>query len=236
MSELDSSRETAAVPQPRTEPDLPAAAPAKTVVQEFVLVHDAMRHAVGLLAASAERLRPGPTPRAKELASFADFLLDFVHHHHTGEDEHWWPALEAGSAAAGAVLAPLTDDHHELDPLIAQLREHVVALRTGTHDVAAVRRDATALRDHVVEHLAAEEPVLLPLLDQHLSDADAERLSRLMGKTAPRKGMSYLLGSLDAAAPERQQVLLAKMPPPIRWLRPLMLRRYRRRVAVLVPA
>jgi len=42
---------------------------------------------------------------------------------------------------------------------------------------------------------------------------------------------------MDAAASlQRQQVILSKMPPPVRWLRPLMLRSYRRRVAVLVPA
>jgi len=240
MSELDSSRGTAAVPEQRGKGSPPEAAPAgppKPVVQEFLLIHDAMRHACGVLADSADRLRPGPTPQAKELAAFASFLLDFVHHHHAGEDEHWWPALQAGSAAAGAVLAPLTDDHHELDPLLAALRGHAAALRTGMHDVPAVRRDAAALRDHLLEHLAAEEPVLLPLLTEHLSDAEAERLGRLMAKTAPRKGLSYLLGSMDAAASlERQQTILSKMPPPVRWLRPLMLRSYRRRVAVLVRA
>jgi len=39
-----------------------------------------------------------------------------------------------------------------------------------------------------------------------------------------------------AASLGRQQVILSKMPPPVRRLRPLMLRAYRRRVAVLVPA
>jgi hypothetical protein len=160
-----------------------------------------------------------------------------VHHHHTGEDEHWWPALVARSAASGTVLQPLTDDHHELDPLLERLRDQVAPLKGGTHDVAAVRRDATALRDHLLEHLADEEPVLFPLLAEHLEEAEAVRLGKVMAGSAPRSGLPYLLGALDAVATEQeQQVILSKMPPPIRWVRPLLLRRYRKDVAVLTGA
>lgn len=244
MSDLDSNEQTAAqtaahtaeVPQQRTPAaPPPAAPPPPDVVREFQLVHDAMRHAVRLLADATGRVQPGASPHATELGRYTGCLLDFVHHHHTGEDDHWWPALQASTDAAGTVLSPLTDDHHQLDPLIEALRGHAAALRAGTHDVAAVRRDAGALRDHLLAHLEAEEPVLFPLLADHLSPAEAERLGKVMAGSAPRKGLSYLLGAMDAAAtPEQQQVILSKMPLPIRLLRPWMLRTYRRKVAVLL--
>lgn len=235
MSEVDSTQGTASVPQQRQEAAPPA--PLPSVVAEFGLVHAAMRHSAGLLVRAADGLGPGSSPRATKLAGFTSALLEFIHHHHSGEDEHWWPALVAHSAAAGTVLEPLTDDHHELDPLLDALRGHVTRLRAGTHDVDALRRDAAALRAHLLEHLEAEEPVLFPLLAEHLPQAEAERLGRLMGKTAPRSGLSYLLGAMNASATElEQQVILTKMPPPVRWARPLLLRRYRKDVAVLTGA
>jgi hypothetical protein len=203
-------------------------------VREFTLVHDAMRHSSGLLVRAAGGLPAGSSARASKLSGYLTAFLEFVHHHHTGEDEHWWPSLRAaGLVPAADVLSPLTDDHHELDPLLDALRAHAAALKAGTHDPAALLRDATSLRDHLLEHLAAEEPVLFPLL-AGMAPAEATRLGRLMGKTAPRSGLSYLLGAMNEVASEQeQQVILAKMPPPIRWLRPRMLRTYRKNVAVL---
>jgi iron-sulfur cluster repair protein YtfE (RIC family) len=231
MSEVDSKPVTAEVPQQRT-PQVQDG-PQPSVVREFTLVHDAMRHSSGLLVRAATSLPAGSSPRASKLSGFLTAFLEFVHHHHTGEDEHWWPSLRAAGLVAGEVLTPLTDDHHELDPLLDTLRAHAAALKAGTHDPAVLLRDATSLRDHLLEHLAAEEPVLFPLL-AGMAPAEAARLGRLMGKTAPRSGLSYLLGAMNEVASEQeQQVILAKMPAPIRWLRPRMLRTYRKNIAVL---
>ena len=233
MSEVESAPAAASVPQQRQES---ASGPAARtgVVREFQMVHDAMRHAVAVLADAGAGLTPGPSTKARQLGAFADFLLVFVHHHHSGEDEHWWPSLRERSAAAGTVLAPLTDDHHDLDPLLDALRGHAAQLKAGAHDPGAVARDTAALRDHLLEHLAAEEPVLFPLLTEHMDKDEAERLGRLMAKSAPKSGLSYLLGLLDdTASPQEQQLILGKMPPPIRWLRPLMLRSYRKAMAPL---
>lgn len=223
------------IPQPRQEPSvLPTGTPPRAVV-EFGVIHDAMRVAVQALADAAAGTRLGDAPRINTLVRACTVAVGFVRHHHRGEDEHWWPAFRAQAAAAGDQLAPLTADHHELEPILEDIEAQSAFLRRDPTDAEALRglTDSTAaLRDHILEHLAVEEPVLFPLLAA-LPTETADQLSELSARTAPKKGLPYFFGFLAAGAPDRQQLILDQMPKPVVLLRPLALRRYRRAMARL---
>lgn len=237
MTEL-STRAVVAVPAPRTSSETlaPVAAAAPDVVRQLGLAHDAMRSAVGLFAHAATGLQPGRSPRATELAHLADTLAAVLRHHHDVQERHWWPSLQRRSPEATQALGLLTDDDRDLEPLLEVLGLHAVLLRAGSHDARAVRRHARVLREHLGEHLAVAGPVLSPLLDR-LDPQEAERLARLDAETAPRDGLSYVLGALDdAAGRQEQRVVLAALPLQVRLRRPLLLRRYRKDVAVLTAA
>lgn len=236
MSDVESPRTTAAVPAQRRPADPPpvAAAAVPDVVREFRLVHDAMRHTASLLVRAAAVVGPGRSARAEELGACTEALLALVHHHHTAEEQYWWPSLRERSPAAAQQLALLAGDHHDLDPLLETLGVHAQLLKAGTHDVGALQRDALELRNHLIQHLAAEEPVLLPLLAAHIDPAEAAPLAQVVPFPTPNAALSYLLGAMNAVAGEEdQQVVLRRMPRTIRWLRPFLLHRHRRNVALL---
>ncbi len=72
------------------------------------------------------------------------------------------------------------------------------------------------------------------MLEQHISDAEAHAMAAQAARSAPKKGISWLMGGVAYAMtpPERANFLTA-FPKPIVWLRPLLLRKYRRNCAAL---
>lgn len=92
--------------------------------------------------------------------------------------------------------------------------------------------------DDMLSHLDHEEPVFFPLLTKYMPDAENERLAALLAKKAPRKGLSWLIGGVEYGMTREQSTeFLASFPKPIQWMRPLLLRKYKRgvRCSVSIP-
>jgi hypothetical protein len=158
-------------------------------------------------------------------------LVTFVHHHHASEDEQFWPVLRERFPDSIAALDGLTAEHHALDGEVQGLTEAVDALASGSAgDVAA--RGATAaakVRDLLLHHLDEEEPALVDLMPQ-VPDAQITRLRKAIVDGAPKSGPDLVLGLLeDPDRPAGYEDMMGNFPPPVRWLRPLLLRRYRAR-------
>jgi hypothetical protein len=55
-----------------------------------------------------------------------------------------------------------------------------------------------------------------------------------MAKKAPRKGLSWLMGGVEyAMTREQSNKFLATFPKPIQWIRPLLLRKYKKDCGIL---
>jgi hypothetical protein len=90
------------------------------------------------------------------------------------------------------------------------------------------------LADHLLRHLDHEEPIFFPLLAQYLPDSEAHAMSLKAAKSAPKRGFSWVMaGATYAMRPREAEEFLHSLPKPIQWLRPVMLRRYRRNCKVL---
>jgi hypothetical protein len=72
------------------EPDLNAA-PAGIDTRDMLLIHRVIRREIGRLPGLFRTA--GDPARAARITAHASEMLDFLHVHHTGEDELLWPAL-----------------------------------------------------------------------------------------------------------------------------------------------
>jgi hypothetical protein len=172
----------------------------------------------------------------KTLAGFGLFGVAGLRFHHHVEDDEYWPAI-IKKGADPDLLAPLEVQHRELDPLLDQLESVATRLAKAPADASALAAVAELIgpfAEHVQGHLADEEPIMFPLLEQYFSDAEAHAIAARVAKSAPRKGISWIVGGAQyGMTPAEAENFLGAFPKPIIWLRPWLVRTYRRNCATL---
>ncbi|MFE7718485.1 hemerythrin domain-containing protein [Nocardia rhizosphaerihabitans] len=114
--------------------------------------------------------------RARAVADYLGLLCDSIHHHHRIEDEVLWPTLTA--AAGDAVdVRELTDDHAQLDPMLAEIRAACADLVARRPDAAGVLAERlTRLHTVLDEHIADEERTVFPIVAAYVTTAQWEKV------------------------------------------------------------
>ncbi|MCS7477300.1 hemerythrin domain-containing protein [Umezawaea endophytica] len=197
---------------------------------ELIAVHTIMRRGADLTTASLERLVAGEPVGVKAVVRLARWQAEFVHHHHESEDELFWPVLRTLFPDVVAGLDGLSAEHEKLDHELRALSVAIDTLAEKDVDVreaaGAALPAATSVRDVLIGHLDAEEPVLKGLFPR-VPDADIVRLRKAIVDGAPRGGPDLVIGLLSEPVPAPgHDVMMANFPAPVRLLRPLLLRRF----------
>jgi hypothetical protein len=160
-----------------------------------------------------------------------------LHEHHTGEDTGLWPALRARTDPSGqAVLDAMEAEHHGIDPLLDAVTDGLDRLATAADDDAraALEVRVVAARERLGEHLAHEERDALALVQDLLSPADWEHITKVHFATPknPRQIAQVVAWALhDLPAPVRSRMLAGAAPVLLLW-RVLLRRPFARREAV----
>ncbi|MFF9981030.1 hemerythrin domain-containing protein [Streptomyces erythrochromogenes] len=198
-------------------------------VVETRLVHEVHRLATALLAEAAV----DPSVPLPALAELRDFLVANLRHHHETEDDDLWPRIIAAAPAMEGALGALSAEHERLEAALDLLaavavgdgeREGAAGGRTAADPVRAALRDAAAaVRDTVHDHLAHEEPLLLPALRDHVSPAGWQEFAQRVIATTPPVAGHLMIGFLDeAGTPAEVELVLAGLPEPVRPLLPAL--------------
>jgi hemerythrin-like domain-containing protein len=206
---------------------------------ELLAVHTILRRGSELIAQSLKVLADDGPVDVRALVSVARWHNGFLHHHHRSEDAQFWPLLRRLFPGSADDLTRLTQEHEELDANLTALSDAIGALgaaRTPAERRAAVQVAATrgypkavVCRDALGEHLDDEEPVLRALFPQ-VSAAEIRTLRAAIVAAAPKSGPDLVLGLLSDPTPAPgYDAIVANFPPPVRWLRPVLLRRYHAR-------
>jgi hemerythrin-like domain-containing protein len=111
--------------------------------------------------------------RRTALAEHAIWLMDFLHHHHSGEDEGLYPLVVRRNPAAAELCELMDADHHTITPAMDALRAaaHRHLAEPGSPDADLLAAIA-ALEEPLVPHLAREELEMMPVVSASISHAE----------------------------------------------------------------
>ncbi|MEW9554673.1 hemerythrin domain-containing protein [Nonomuraea sp. NPDC050783] len=203
----------------------------------FRIAHRAMRGDTRRLARLMDGVAAGDehagAARLKAIATFTRKLCAGIHHHHQAEDNVLWPVI-VRSAGAEVDLSDLTDDHTQLDPLLAEITG--AADRLGTDPSAAKRmaQGLGTLADLLDEHIEEEERLLFPVIDAYVSEQDWKTVENEV-----RKGgdIAFDLPRIaQYARPEEMAALRRAAGPVLLALLTLLNRGHRRRQRLIFGA
>ena len=121
-----------------------------------------------------------------------DAMADVLHHHHSAEDAELWPLLLQHAEAAGdqtdlRLLADMEDEHADIDPALAQVRDALAAM---SRHPCTDHRNALEIRlggatELLLAHLAHEEKHALPMLQRTLSEEENAAFEKAVEKRYP---------------------------------------------------
>lgn len=151
---------------------------------------------------------------ARQIRGAAGWQLfrDFLHVHHTAEDETLWPTLHdavEGSPAALEVLAAMEAEHAAIDPLLEAIDAAVEQPGSGERSLGELIAE---LVQAVEAHLDHEERDALPLIDATLTEEQWRRFGAdhraKIGSQTPR----WIPWILDGALLEHTDIILGRLP------------------------
>lgn len=174
-------------------------------------LHAAFRRDLSRLRDAATQLDGSASAPPTVLAGWDAFRAQ-LDNHHSAEDEDLWPVLRGALSDPGelASVDAMVDEHRHIPPALAGVD---AALRGGGELAAPVE----LLSSVVLHHLAHEDRAVLPLIEQHLTQAQWHAfLHKERSRHSPRERPEFLAWILDDASEQDAAAVLAEMPPPAR--------------------
>src|SRR5690606_20391281 len=147
--------------------------------REMVVIPTLMRRELRLASPVVRQVQPGHRGRVEDVANHVRFVTEFIHHHHTIEDEFLWPVLLGRVPDELAPIVHLMETQHERLGVLLNEVDH--RLDRWSASASAEDRDllATAIDDGyaaLAEHFDAEEEQLLPIAAATLHQEEWHRL------------------------------------------------------------
>jgi iron-sulfur cluster repair protein YtfE (RIC family) len=174
-------------------------------------LHAALRRDLSRLRDAAAKLDNSRGAPPTVLAGWDAFRAQ-LDNHHSAEDDDLWPVLRGELSDPGELAAvdAMVEEHRHIPPALAGVD---AALR-GDGDLTA---PVELLSTVVLDHLAHEEREVLPLLEQHLTQAQwTTFLHKERSRRSPRERPEFLTWVLDDAGEQDAAAVLTEMPPPAR--------------------
>ncbi|MFC9083558.1 hemerythrin domain-containing protein [Streptomyces sp. NPDC057062] len=188
-------------------------------VRDMYMAHTMFRREIGLAPALVRDVADGDVERAAIVADHFKVVDNSLHHHHVAEDIHLWPRLtERAGAQVAPVVKAMEDQHTTIGALLDEARSRMEAWR-DTADATEGELLATSLsrlHAHLVEHLALEEDLALPLIEKHITAAEWGRMiADGAGDVTPDQ-IPLIFGMMAYEAdPRTVRDIIAQMPPEV---------------------
>ena len=185
-------------------------------VREMYLAHTMFRREIGLAPALIRDVADGDIERAATVADHLQIVGNSLHHHQVAEDNQVWPRLaERIGADAEPVVRLMAEQHEAIDALLTEVRAGLARWR-ATAD--PVRGEALAaalgrLYGRLVEHLAVEEELALPLIEKHITAAEWAQVFADSAGDVPPGQLPLIVGMMAYEAdPQLVRDIIAQLP------------------------
>ncbi|MCU1470864.1 MAG: Hemerythrin cation binding domain protein [Glaciihabitans sp.] len=185
---------------------------------EMVLIHRVIRREFGRLPRLV-RSAANDRARSKVIGAHTREMLDFLHTHHTGEDELLFPLLRTRTTLDPDLMDRMDAQHAQVDATVTALNAELPAW-TATADAAigekmAARIEATM--PTLIEHLAEEEQKLLPVVSVTLTQSEWDALGKHAMSAIPLTRRLVILGHITEEADDAErQRFMQVIPAPAR--------------------
>jgi hemerythrin-like domain-containing protein len=186
--------------------------------EAYRLVHRAMGREADAIARMIAALADGDRVRPRRLQSWLKFVERTLRRHHVAEDRWFFPLLQRRDAVFAEKRAALEAEHTVLEPLLHGTMRGLGLLSEAsgadwTRVRAEVQKSAEAFRDHLLQHLANEEAIVVERSMASLDRMDIETFNRKAFAHHPisdmRMTMPWLLENCSDAERER---LIDRLP------------------------
>ena len=199
--------------------------------RDMLLIHRVIRREMDRLPGLIRTARD--QARAAQIAAHASEMLDFLHTHHTGEDELLWPVLRPRVSLDGDLIDRMEAQHGEIADVRRQLPAWAGSADPETGEKIAARLESAG--DVLTAHLAEEEARVLPLVSANFSQKEWDALGKHGFAAVPGRRRFVILGHIlqETDEAERQR-FMHHVPPPARLAFSLIGRRqYAREIAAI---
>lgn len=187
---------------------------------DMVCIHRWFRREFRLLPSLIQGVAAGDTVRAGVVAEHAADMTYMLHHHHSGEDDLLWPLLLQRVILQTELVHRMESQHERMSRLLERFDALLPRWRAradlATRDeLAGLGAQISAALD---EHLAEEENEILPLVSEHLTQAEWDALGERGKESLPKSNKAFVfLGAiLKDAPPAERKAFLGLLPVPVR--------------------
>jgi hemerythrin-like domain-containing protein len=190
----------------------------ETDVSDMYAVHRALIGALDAAPSYVATAEP-ESERVEVIGSFYENVIEFLHVHHTGEDELIYPVLEERSPENRSELERIDDQHKLLHAPMDAGRTAIADWRAApsADSARAVVEAIGSIAEPLRPHLAEEEAVMLPIASKYMSPEEFGGLPghhmMMFRADKPWLMLGLVREQLDQEHRDRQ---LAGMPPEMR--------------------
>ncbi|TCC35140.1 hemerythrin domain-containing protein [Kribbella sindirgiensis] len=179
-------------------------------------IHAAVRRDLDRFLDALQRFPDGDRARAAQLAAAWQNFDGQLTHHHEGEHEIAWPALQK-LGVSQELLAQLDAEHDTMAAALAASRTAMGVLQrtASAEDAAAARTAIQELRRVTVEHLEHEEAEIEPVYLANEGSPELKAMGREFAKVGPAQGGAFFAWALDGATPAESAAITGTIPKPV---------------------
>lgn len=181
------------------------------------VIHGAIRRDLDRFISALQSFSAGDTVRAQQLGTAWANFDDQLNHHHEGEHEIAWPAMEAVGVSR-ELLDEMDDEHDAMATALDQTRTAMDQLvrSPGKEQAGTALGAFTTLRELTISHLEHEEAELEEVYLAKRETPELKAMAKAFSRVSPARGGRFLEWVLDGASPAERATVSQEIPAPVR--------------------